>query len=185
MDQASEAKLITVPIQLFQDLLSEVQRLRQEVTRLSERFAVLEAQNSQEKSSRVETDPADEILALNAKLEAIQEETALERAYDRQRLAKLEASQDSQSKCENDAPSRLGKKTLARITQLKEILKKRGASQSFQQLQKDLGLSPSAFTRLLSYLDKRVFEVARKAGSWRGEKILKLRSRIMDPLVFT
>jgi CRP-like cAMP-binding protein len=175
MDQAAE--LITVPIQLFRDLLSEVQRLRQEMTRLSERFAVLEAQKSQENPRLVEKEPADEILALNAKLEAIQEETALERAYDRQRLAKLEASPPLQSKCENDPPSRLGKKTLARTTKLKEILKKRGASQSFQQLQKDLGISPSAFTRLLGYLDKRIFEVARKAGSRRGEKILKLRER--------
>jgi len=78
----------------------------------------------------------------------------------------------------------LGKETAKRIAKLKEILKKRGGSQTFQQLQKDLDLSPSEFTYLVNHLDKRSFEVSRRPGSKRGEKVLSLRVRIRDPVVF-
>ncbi len=77
-----------------------------------------------------------------------------------------------------------GKETARRIAKLKEILKKRGGSQTFQRLQKDLDLSPSEFTYLVNHLDKRSFEVSRRPGSKRGEKILSLRVRIRDPIVF-
>lgn len=76
-----------------------------------------------------------------------------------------------------------GTKTQARITKLKGILKARGGSQTFKKLQEDLGLSPSEFTRLVASLDKRSFEVTRRPGSKRGEKVLSLRVRIMEPLV--
>lgn len=78
-----------------------------------------------------------------------------------------------------------GKKTLARAAKLKEILKARGGSQTFQKLQEDLGLSPSEFTRLVASLDKRSFEISRRPGSKRGEKVLSLRVRIYEPLVLS
>lgn len=97
-------------------------------------------------------------------------------AYVAQKVKAIEASPN--------ADKATGRETAKRIAKLKEILKKRGGSQTFQRLQKDLGLSPSEFTYLVSHLDKRSFEVSRRPGSKRGEKILSLRVRIRDPVVF-
>lgn len=77
-----------------------------------------------------------------------------------------------------------GRKTEARIKELKKILKASGGSRTFQELEKSLGLSPSQFTYLVSHMDKRSFEISRRPGSWRGEKILRLRERIKEPIVF-
>jgi hypothetical protein len=77
-----------------------------------------------------------------------------------------------------------GKKTAARIAKLKAILKARGGSQTFKKLQEDLDMSPSEFTYLLGCLDKRSFEVTSRPGTKRGEKILSLRVRIMEQVVF-
>jgi chromosome segregation ATPase len=79
-------------------------------------------------------------------------------------------------------PSPRGRKTMARIDDLKRILKARGGSQTFEALQDALGLTPSQFSKLVGQLDKRSFEVSRRPGSKRGEKILNLRSRIKDCL---
>jgi hypothetical protein len=79
-------------------------------------------------------------------------------------------------------PKAPGKKTAARIGKLKEILKHNGGSQAFTQLQDDLDLNPSQFSQLVNKLDKRVFEISRRPGAKRGEKILKLKVRIRDPL---
>ena len=78
-----------------------------------------------------------------------------------------------------------GMKTLARIAKLKEILRARGGSQTFQKLQEDLGLSPSEFTRLVARLDKRSYEISRRPGSKRGEKVLSLRVRIYEHLALS
>jgi hypothetical protein len=80
-------------------------------------------------------------------------------------------------------PKAPGKKTAARIEKLKEILKQNGGSQAFTQLQDDLDLNPSQFSQLVNKLDKRVFEISRRPGAKRGEKILKLKVRIRGPLV--
>jgi hypothetical protein len=77
-----------------------------------------------------------------------------------------------------------GGKTATRIAKLKEILKARGGSQTFKKLQEDLDLSPSEFTYLVGCLDKRSFEVGRRPGTKRGEKVLSLRVRIVEPVVF-
>jgi hypothetical protein len=76
------------------------------------------------------------------------------------------------------------KKTAARIAKLKSILKARGGSQTFKKLQEDLDMSPSEFTYLVGCLDKRSFEVSRRPGTKRGEKILSLRVRIMEQVIF-
>jgi len=81
------------------------------------------------------------------------------------------------------APSPQGQKTAASIAKLKEILKARGGSQTFKKLQEDLDLSPSEFAHLVGCLDKRSFEVGRRPGTKREEKVLSLRVRIMEPVV--
>ncbi len=82
------------------------------------------------------------------------------------------------------AASPRGEKTAARIVKLKALLKARGGSQTFKKLQEDLDLSPSEFTYLVGCLDKRSFEIGRRPGSKRGEKVLSLKVRIMEPVVF-
>jgi len=71
-----------------------------------------------------------------------------------------------------------GKKTMRRIEKLKELLKGYAGSQTFEQLQIDLILSPSQFSQLVRKLDKRVFRVAYLPGGKKGEKILMLRAMI-------
>jgi hypothetical protein len=44
-------------------------------------------------------------------------------------------------------------------------------------------MNPSQFSQLVAKLDKRVFEVSLRPRGKKGEKILKLRKRINDPLV--
>ena len=65
--------------------------------------------------------------------------------------------------------------TAHRIKRLEELLKGYGGSQAFKQLQSDLGLSPSQFTRLVKCLDKQCFEIQRCPGAQRGEKMLILK----------
>jgi len=76
-----------------------------------------------------------------------------------------------------------GKKTVARIEMLKEILKRNGGSRTFKQLQDDMELNPSQFSQMVSKLDKRVFEISSRPGGKRGEKVLKLRIRVRETLV--
>lgn len=82
-------------------------------------------------------------------------------------------------------PAQGGKKTEARITEVKGILKASGGSRTFRELERSLGLSPQQFTYLVSHLDKRVFEISRRPGTKRGEKILSLRMRNKEVIVFT
>jgi hypothetical protein len=77
-----------------------------------------------------------------------------------------------------------GRKTEARIKEVKTILKASGGTRTFQELERSLGLSPQQFTYLVSHLDKRVFEISRRPGTKRGEKVLGLRVRIKEPVVF-
>lgn len=72
----------------------------------------------------------------------------------------------------------IGKKTRRRIEKLKELLKDYGGSQTFEQLQIDLNLSPSQFSQLMRKLDKRIFEVVYLPGGKKGEKVLKRRAVI-------
>ena len=78
-----------------------------------------------------------------------------------------------------------GRKIEARIKEVKTILKASGGSRTFQELERSLGLSPQQFTYLVSHLDKRTFEISRRPGTKRGEKVLSLRVRIREPVVFT
>ena len=73
-----------------------------------------------------------------------------------------------------------GRKTEARIKEVKNILKASGGSRTFQELERYLGLSSSQFSKLLNHLDKRIFEISRRPGGKRGEKILSLKVRIRE-----
>ena len=94
-------------------------------------------------------------------------------------LQSLEEEVRSQKGKEGE-PRGGGRKTEARIKDLKKILKAQGGSRTFQELERTLGLSSSQFSKLLNHLDKRIFEVSRRPGGKRGEKILSLRVRIME-----
>jgi hypothetical protein len=71
-------------------------------------------------------------------------------------------------------------KTAARIEELRSTLKARDGSQTFEALQEVLNLTPSQFSKLVCQLDKRSFEVSRRPGSKRGEKVLSLKVRIKE-----
>lgn len=98
-------------------------------------------------------------------------------------LKSLEQEVGGLKEREPQAPG--GKKTQARIKELKQILKAYGGSRTFKELEKSLSLSPQQFTYLVSHLDKRSFEISRRPGTKRGEKVLSLRERVREPLVFT
>lgn len=101
-------------------------------------------------------------------------------------LQNLEQEVQSLREREGEKPqTQGGRKTEARIKEVKTILKASGGSRTFQELERNLGLSPQQFTYLVSHLDKRTFEISRRPGTKRGEKVLNLRVRIREPVVFT
>lgn len=207
--QALASPLITIPAQLLQDLLQEVQSLREEVAQAREfgqntllqvvkaqaeeiqaLKSILQAQAEREKSreSRLEELEALQVL-YHGESPAPEERPALSEALQRQRQAQASlpsrvwSLEEDMETLEQEVHSRKetepgGKKTQARVKQLKEILKK--GSRTFKELQRQLSLSPSQFSKLLNHLDKRVFEIARRPGGKKGEKILGLKVRIME-----
>lgn len=66
-----------------------------------------------------------------------------------------------------------GKKSKARVEQLKEILK--GGSKTYKELERILKISPKEMNRLVSMLDTRSYEIFFRAGDNR-QKVLRLRS---------
>lgn len=68
-----------------------------------------------------------------------------------------------------------GKKTVARIEQLKEILKT--GPRTFTELEKLLKISPKEMNRLVGRLDSREYEIFFRSGDGR-QKVLRLRRRI-------
>ncbi len=66
-----------------------------------------------------------------------------------------------------------GKKSKARVEQLKEILK--GGAKTYKELERILKISPKEMNRLVSMLDTRSYEVFFRAGDNR-QKVLRLRS---------
>lgn len=185
---------VTVPSQLLQDLLQEVHSLREGQNTLLHR---IEAQEQENKALKLILQAQEKRLG---ELEALQvlyhgepptpeERPALSEALQRQREAQASlpsrvwSLEEDLEILEQEVHSRKetepgGKKTQARVKQLKEILKK--GSRTFKELQRQLSLSPSQFSKLLNHLDKRVFEIARRPGGKKGEKVLSLRVRIME-----
>ena len=71
------------------------------------------------------------------------------------------------------APVPTGKKSLARIEKLKEILK--AGPKSYKELERILDVSPKEMNRLVSMLDTRSYEIFFRAGDGR-QKVLRLRA---------
>lgn len=127
-------------------ILSQLSVLEGKITALEKRNAVLEAQE--------ETD-------IGHLAEGL--------AQDRRRITALEESRTA-------PPAPPGEKTIARIEQIKSILKSRGAT-SFGELERILKISPREMLRLTKRIDLRYFEVTRRPGDGR-QKVLRLRAQI-------
>jgi len=109
---------------------------------------------------------------LRAELDAQREEDALERAYDRQRLARLENHNTPPASSPQE-----GTKTADRIEEMIGILKRRQGRAAFSELKKELKLTDSQFSKLVKKLDMRRFDVQRRPQSGK-EKVLILRQQI-------
>ena len=175
----SETAAVLVPLETLEAILKGVQSLNQEVKELKSRLSKLEALEEIYHGSaplpehipllREAWEKRREVLeSLPSRVWSIEED-----------LSALEST------IHKNEPKTAGKKTAARIEKLKEILKRNGGSRAFTQLQDDLELSSSQFSQLVSKLDMRVFEIFRRPGTKRGEKILKLKARIREPLAIT
>ncbi|HOT06718.1 MAG TPA: hypothetical protein PLI05_04790 [Methanotrichaceae archaeon] len=68
-----------------------------------------------------------------------------------------------------------GRMMICRRQELEQILRRCGGSLSFRELQSEMKLSPSQFTRVVNSLDKGTFEVRRCPGAKRGEKMVVLK----------
>jgi len=170
-------------------------------------FQIVEAQAQEIKSLQVKLEAQSERLETLEKLEELyhgkppaqEERPILREVYQRREeaqaslpsrvwsmeedLQSLEQEVQSLRGKEGEKPQG-GRKTETRIKEVKTILKASGGSRTFQELERSLGLSPQQFTYLVSHLDKRVFEISRRPGTKRGEKVLSLRVRIREPVVF-
>lgn len=164
---------------VLRQLLQEIQDLKAENRWLAERLEDLEELQEM----------------CHGPIPAMEDRPALKEAFARQREAlsglpcrvfeldqNLLLLEQRFSAREENASKSNGKKTVHRIEKLKALLKSYGGSQSFKQLQDDLDLSPAQFTRLVGSLDKRSFEVKRRPGAKRGEKVLSLKVRVAEPL---
>ncbi len=69
-----------------------------------------------------------------------------------------------------------GKKTIARMTRIDEILKAHGPI-TLKELENILKIDPATMTRLLTNLDKRQYEIHTRPGDER-EKVLRLKTQI-------
>jgi hypothetical protein len=144
-------------------LLTEVlQRQEDEIHRLQ-----CISQQRQREIQRQE----DEIHKLREELDAFREEVALERAYDRQRISRLE------NPIVSPTPPQEGTKTAARIEEMIGILKRRQGRAAFSELKVELKLTDSQFSKLIKKLDMRRFDVQRRPHSGK-EKVLILRQQI-------
>ena len=113
-----------------------------------------------------------EIASLNASQGTLEFHLSKQIAEDRRRIAAIE----------NQPPSRTiaapaaGTKTAARLSQIKTILKDRGAT-TFKEIERILEITPREMVRLTKKLDMRFFEITRRPGDAR-QKVIRLRSQI-------
>jgi hypothetical protein len=174
--QPPENAVVLVPLQVLQELLAEVRALRSEIFEMRSRQEALEArisgrevqQDAQKEMLALKTTIEardEELRALKAEMAALEENTARERAYDRQRLAALEHR-------EPEATT----KTLAHIDDLYTLMKKEGHPPlSMARAARLLGMSKSGVKHLMSLVrqDSR-FEVVRDPHH-RQRLLIKLR----------
>jgi len=153
--------LVTIPVSALQDLLGAVQDLKEEV-------AALREERDQDR---------EEMAAMRLKLASLEtrqdediSRLALDIAYDRQRLAKLEKGQ-----CSPPTTPPPGSKTASRIEKVKDFLKTRGGGATFQECERLLGIRPNQMSRLVSMLDMRSWEIFARSGDLR-QKVLRLKA---------
>jgi len=173
---SNENAAVLVPLETLQAILKGLKSLNQEIKDLKDRVESLEA------LEEIYHGPApqpEDIPLLRKTWETRREVLASLPS----RVAAIEDDLSTLEKnVHKDAPKAPGKKTVARIEKLKEILKLHGGSRTFKQLQDEMELNPSQFSQMVSKLDKRVFETFSRPGGKRGEKILKLKVRIKEGL---
>ncbi len=183
MDNLTELSIYTLPTQaptsdshILNQLFLEIKRLREEVCHLWEDrdrdYSEIQALRNENIELKAK------IATLEHNIDQSFEAIARDQAIDRKRLSALE---NVPSQAIPQALSQ-GKKTKNRIERLKLILKNSRGSRTFQQLQDDLEISPSQFSKLIAAIDKRIFETFRREHGKHGEKVLRLRARIMDPI---
>lgn len=149
---------------LLSEVLARLAALEERDREREEEVSALREENRQKD---------DRIAALEARLSEHEDFDARGRAEDRQRLATLETSAPVPS----SSPPSTGRKTPARIEELKARLKKRRGRAAFSDMREEMGLSASQFSQLIRRLDKRIFDIQRHPLKPK-EKILVLRQQI-------
>jgi hypothetical protein len=174
---SSNAAAVLVPLDTLEAILQGIKSLNQEVQGIKKRLEGLEALEEIYHGPTPSTEDLPFIRNYwDVKRDEIKDLPMIVKAIDED-LSSLE----KEVRCkELKSP---GKKTDARINKLKGLLKGYGGSQTFKQLQSDLDLSPSQFSQLVDKLDKRVFEISPRPRGKKGEKVLKLKARIREPLM--
>jgi hypothetical protein len=89
----------------------------------------------------------------------------------------IDALQESPAPGPSSYPTPSGRKTAARIEDLKSRLKRRRGRATFTEMREEMGLSKSQFSKLAGRLDKRIFDIQRHPTKAR-EKLLILRQQI-------
>lgn len=89
----------------------------------------------------------------------------------------IDALQGSPAPGPSSYPTPSGRKTAARIEDLKSRLKRRRGRATFTEIREEMGLSKSQFSKLAGRLDKRIFDIQRHPTKAR-EKLLILRQQI-------
>jgi hypothetical protein len=176
-EQPSPTATVLVPLDALQAILKEIKSLQQDVKDLKGQVKSLETLEEIYHGPAPQPEEVPLLRRCWTKRREVQDDLP----------SRVWGIEEDLSTLENafhkNKPKAPGKKTAARIEKLKEILKHNGGSRAFTQLQDDLDLNPSQFSQLVNKLDMRIFEIFRRPGAKRGEKILKLKARIREPLL--
>ena len=175
-EQPSTTAAVLVPLDALQAILKEIKSLQQEVKDLKDQVKNLEELEEIYHGPAPQPEEVPFLRECWTKKRYVLDDLPSRVWGIEEDLSTLEKA------FHKNEPKAPGKKTAARIEKIKDILKHNGGSRAFTQLQDDLDLNPSQFSQLVSKLDMRVFEISRRPGAKRGEKILKLKVRIRGPL---
>lgn len=170
---------------LLNDILEENKKLIEQAEKQAAQIEALQKVNEQmaEKITGVKDLAKDRIGELLAAIVDIQNIQNVDRKYVNNLVEELGEVQDvitqhaeainkiHQATRKIHVPN--GKKSKARVEQLKEILK--GGSKTYKDLERLLKISPKEMNRLVSMLDTRSYEIFFRSGDNR-QKVLRLRS---------
>ena len=172
-------------ILLLDDLTTKVRDLGTEVDRLTTKIADMENVNNRSEQQIVDVrDLAkDRIEELHKEIVDIRETQIVDRKCVKELEVDLREAQDlidQHAEAINkvwQASKKVrvatGKKSTARIEQLKEILK--AGPKSYKELERLLDISPKEMNRLVSMMDSRSYEIFFRRGDNR-QKVLRLRA---------